>query len=86
MLPVRRWVSVFLNVTTHSEPTLTNIGSSTLIKYDGLILNCINRILYCFIIQVISVYTLFYCAPSGVGLVSVETTCQRRDITGSGWT
>lgn len=86
MLPVRRWVSVFLNVTTHSEPPLTNVGSSTLIKYDGVIYNCINRSLYCFIIQVISVYTVFYCAPSAVGRVSVETTCQRRDITGSGWT
>lgn len=85
MLPVRRWVSVFLNVTL-SEPPLTNIGGSTLIKYDGLILNCINRFLYCFIIQVISVYRLFYCALSGVDLVSVEITCQRRDITGSGWT
>lgn len=86
MLPVGRRVSVFSNVTTHSQPPLTNISSSSLIEQGGLILNCLDRILYCFIIKVISVYPPFYCAPPGVGLASVETTCQRRDITGSAWT
>lgn len=30
--------------------------------------------------------TLIYCALTGVGLVSVEITCQRKDTTGLGWT
>lgn len=91
LFPLGCWVSVYINTKHHILNFLTrsaNIGEShTDISSSyqrgllGFDFSEQDFTLFCHHHR-----TLIYCALTGVGLVSVEITCQRRDTTGLGWT